>query len=101
MTAAALGTTLPLETLDGEEQLDIAPGTQPGEVVTLRARGVPTCAAPAAATCTSTSTCRCRPGSTPRQEKLLRELAALRGEEHPAACRQAAAACSAGVRRSR
>src|SRR5699024_11499861 len=40
MTAAALGTVLELETLDGVEQVDIRPGTQPGEVVTLRDLGV-------------------------------------------------------------
>ncbi len=41
MTAAALGTSLPVETLDGEELIDVHPGTQPEEVFTLRARGVP------------------------------------------------------------
>lgn len=41
MTAAALGTGLTLDTLDGEEALTIPGGTQPGEVLTLRARGVP------------------------------------------------------------
>ncbi|MFM7211354.1 MAG: molecular chaperone DnaJ, partial [Actinomycetota bacterium] len=41
MTAAALGTTMNLETLDGDETVDIKAGTQPGSVVTLRARGVP------------------------------------------------------------
>ena len=39
MTAAALGTTLSLKTLDGEEDLDIRPGTQSGSVLTLRAHG--------------------------------------------------------------
>ena len=41
MTAAALGTTLSLKTLDGEEDLDIRPGTQSGSVLTLRAHGAP------------------------------------------------------------
>ena len=41
MTVAALGTVLKLETLDGTEDVEIRPGTQPGHVVTLRARGVP------------------------------------------------------------
>jgi molecular chaperone DnaJ len=41
MTAAALGTTMNLQTLDSEEHLTIVAGTQPGEVLTLRARGVP------------------------------------------------------------
>lgn len=41
MTAAALGTSVTLDTLDGEEGMTIPAGTQPGEVLTLRARGVP------------------------------------------------------------
>ena len=41
MTSAALGTTLSLKTLDGEEDLDIRPGTQSGSVLTLRAHGAP------------------------------------------------------------
>ena len=40
MTAAALGTTLqPVDTLDGEESLDVRPGTQTGQTVTLRGQG--------------------------------------------------------------
>jgi molecular chaperone DnaJ len=40
--AAALGTTVAVPTLDGEEEIDLRPGTQPGTVVTLRGRGMPT-----------------------------------------------------------
>jgi molecular chaperone DnaJ len=40
-TEAALGATLQIPTLDGKEDLDLAPGTQPGEVVVLRGRGMP------------------------------------------------------------
>jgi molecular chaperone DnaJ len=29
-------------TLDGDEEIEVAPGTQPGAVVTLRGRGMPT-----------------------------------------------------------
>jgi molecular chaperone DnaJ len=39
---AALGTTVTVETLDGEEELTLAPGTQPNEVLTLRGAGMPT-----------------------------------------------------------
>ncbi len=83
MTAAALGTSLKLETLDGEEQVNIKPGTQSATVITLRGQGVP----------------RLRGSSrgdlhvhvevvTPtkvdaEQERLLRQLAQLRNEEHP------------------
>ena len=38
---AALGTTVTLPTLDGEEELRIPAGTQSGRVFTLRGRGVP------------------------------------------------------------
>lgn len=38
---AALGTTLPVPTLEGDEELEIPAGTQPGEVITLRHRGMP------------------------------------------------------------
>ena len=41
MTQAALGAHLKFTTLDGEEDLVIAPGTQSGKVFRLRERGVP------------------------------------------------------------
>ncbi len=88
MTAAALGTTLPLLTLEGTEEIRVEPGTQCATVLTLRGRGMP----------------RLRSSGrtdgrgdlfvhldvvTPtrldsRQTELLRELAALRGEEQAA-----------------
>lgn len=39
MTAAALGTVIPLQTLDGEQKIDIRAGTQSGSVHTLRGLG--------------------------------------------------------------
>ena len=39
--AAALGATVTVPTLDGDEQVDVRPGTQPGTVITLRGRGMP------------------------------------------------------------
>jgi molecular chaperone DnaJ len=38
---AALGTRITVPTLDGEEDLEIEPGTQPGTVLTLRGKGMP------------------------------------------------------------
>jgi molecular chaperone DnaJ len=38
---AALGTTVEVDTLDGPEQVEIASGTQPGTVITLPGRGMP------------------------------------------------------------
>jgi len=40
--AAALGTKVTVPTLDGEEEIEVPVGTQPGTVVTLRGRGMPT-----------------------------------------------------------
>jgi molecular chaperone DnaJ len=39
--AAALGATVSVPTLDGDEEIDVPPGTQPGTVVTLRGLGMP------------------------------------------------------------
>ncbi len=38
---AAIGATLQVPTLDGPAPVEIPPGTQPGEVLTLRGRGMP------------------------------------------------------------
>jgi molecular chaperone DnaJ len=38
---AALGTTVTVATLAGDEELDVPAGTQPGTVITLRGRGMP------------------------------------------------------------
>jgi len=38
---AALGTTVSVPTVDGDEEVEIRPGTQPGTEVRLRGRGVP------------------------------------------------------------
>ena len=40
-STAALGDTLEIETLDGPEEVEVPAGTQPGEVIVLRGRGVP------------------------------------------------------------
>jgi molecular chaperone DnaJ len=41
MTQAALGATVAIPTLDGEQELELEPGTQPGAVVVLRGKGMP------------------------------------------------------------
>jgi molecular chaperone DnaJ len=40
-TEAMLGTTITVPTLDGEREIDVEPGTQPGERLVLRALGLP------------------------------------------------------------
>jgi len=94
VTAAALGTTLTLPTLEADlEQgagsgvetsfeLEIPPGTQPGAEQVLRGRGVPGLRGGRGDLIVAIGV------ETPtkldeRQEELLRELAAIRGEEQP------------------
>ena len=83
MTAAALGTTLTLDTLDGEESIDIRPGTQSGSVVTLRARGVPHLRASGRGDLHVHVEVRTPTHLDAEQEGLLRDLARLCDEEHP------------------
>src|SRR3712207_6688244 len=87
MTAAALGTTLSLPTLEGAEELKIEPGTQSGTVRILRGKGMPRLR--------STGRVDGRgdlmvhvdvvvPTRLDREQtELLRRLAQLRGEEQP------------------
>ena len=83
MTAAALGTALTLTTLDGDETIDIKPGTQSGAVVTLRARGVPHLRGVGRGDLHVHVEVRTPTHLDPEQERLLRELAKARDEEHP------------------
>lgn len=80
MTQAALGAEVDVETLEEGQRLTIAPGTQSGQVIKLRGAGVPHLRGRgrgdlyvhlAVATPTALTT---------RQEELLRELAAERGD---------------------
>jgi molecular chaperone DnaJ len=41
MTQAALGASVTITTLEGERELEFAPGTQPGEIRVLRGAGMP------------------------------------------------------------
>ena len=41
MTQAALGATVTVPTLEGDEELDFEPGTQPGATVVMRGKGMP------------------------------------------------------------
>jgi molecular chaperone DnaJ len=82
MTAAALGTTVTFDTLDGSESLSVKPGTQAGSVVTLRGRGVPHLSRGVGRGDLHVHLDVETPDQLdPEQERLLRELAKLRGEE--------------------
>ncbi len=83
MTSAALGASLTLVTLDGDEQVEIRAGTQPGTVLTLRGRGVPHLRGVGRGDLHVHVEVKTPTRLDVEQERLLRELAALRGEEQP------------------
>jgi molecular chaperone DnaJ len=85
MTAAALGTTIDLDTLDGVEPIEIRPGTQSGQVVTLRQRGTNHLRSSGRGDLHVHVDVITPTKLDARQEELLRELAELRGEEKPSA----------------
>ncbi|MEJ7833815.1 MAG: molecular chaperone DnaJ [Nocardioides sp.] len=94
MTAAALGTTLTLPTLEADVEqgagsgvemsfeLEIQPGTQSGTEEVLHGRGVPGLRG-GRGDLVVTIGVETPSRLDPRQEELLRELAAIRGEEQP------------------
>lgn len=85
MTAAALGTTIDLETLDGMKEVTLAPGTQPGEVVTLKDLGIGHLHIGGRGDLLVQVDVQVPTGLDDAQEGLLRELARARGEERPEA----------------
>jgi molecular chaperone DnaJ len=70
-----------LSTLDSEEKLDIRAGTQSGTVLTLRGRGVPRLRSSARGDLHVHIDVRTPTKIDEAQERLLRELAALRNED--------------------
>lgn len=83
MTAAALGTVVTLETLDGEEEVDIAPGTQADQILTLRGKGMGKLRGYGRGDLHIHLDVQVPTKLDERQEALLRELATIRGEESP------------------
>jgi molecular chaperone DnaJ len=94
MTAAALGTTIKLPTLEadiaGEDSdvetsvpLEIRPGTQSGTETVLGGRGVPSLRGTGRGDLVVRVVVETPSRLDDRQEELLRELAALRGEQSP------------------
>jgi molecular chaperone DnaJ len=98
MTAAALGTTIDLPTLEadmvsGSESadpelettlpLEVRPGTQSGSEVVLNGRGVPSLRGAGRGDMVVRVVVETPTRLDERQEALLRELAALRDEESP------------------
>ena len=95
VTAAALGTTLTLPTLEADlEQgagsgvetsfeLEVRPGTQSGAEQVLRGRGVPGLRGGGRGDLVVHTIVETPTRLDPRQEELLHELAAIRNEEQP------------------
>ncbi len=85
MTAAALGTVLTLDTLDGPQEVDLHPGTQPEQVVTLKGLGVGHLHVGGRGDLHVHVDVTVPTGLDDEQVELLQRLAALRGEERPEA----------------
>jgi molecular chaperone DnaJ len=83
MTAAALGTTLTLESLDGPQTLEIEGGTQSGDTITLRGLGVTHLRGAGRGDLVVDIEVETPRGLDDEQRRLLAQLATLRGEERP------------------
>ncbi len=83
MTAAALGTTLTVDTLDGPEAIDLLPGTQPGSVHRLPSFGVTRLGKESRGDLHVHIDVTTPTKLSEAQEDLLRQLAELRGETRP------------------
>jgi molecular chaperone DnaJ len=97
MTAAALGTTVELPTLEADvsdprssdversSMLEIRPGTQSGEQLVIRGRGVPRLRGTGRGDVVTTVVVETPTRLDGAQTALLEQLAAMRGEENPTA----------------
>ncbi len=83
MAAAALGATLTVETLDGNHQVDIRPGTQSGQSIPLYGKGIQHLNDSGRGDLVIHVTVETPTKLDTEQERLLRDLARLRGEEAP------------------
>jgi molecular chaperone DnaJ len=93
MTAAALGTSVELPTLEADIasgadiertfMLEVRPGTQSGEMLAMRGRGVPRLRGTGRGDVVATVIVETPTRLDDDQEALLRQLAELRGEENP------------------
>ncbi|GAB3522297.1 molecular chaperone DnaJ [Arthrobacter monumenti] len=82
MTAAALGTDVTLDTFDGERELSIKPGTQAGEVITLKGLGVTHLRGYGRGDLKVHIHVETPTKVDGEQEELLRQLAAARNEQY-------------------
>jgi molecular chaperone DnaJ len=83
MTAAALGATLRMDTLDGPRDLDVRRGSQSGDTITLRGLGVTHLRSTGRGDVVVHMMIHTPTRLDAEQEDLLRRLATARGEERP------------------
>jgi molecular chaperone DnaJ len=83
MAAAALGATLQVQSLDGPRDVDVRPGTQSGQVISLYGLGTAQLNDPGRGDLVIHVTVETPTKLDAEQESLLRQLAKLRGEEAP------------------
>ncbi len=81
MTDAALGATVTVPTLDGDVDLELEPGTQPGEVRVLRGRGMSVLSGSGRGAHRVLVNVRIPRRLTPDQRRVLEELAAVEDED--------------------
>jgi molecular chaperone DnaJ len=81
-TQAALGARFTIETLEGEEEeILVQPGAQPGQVLRLKGKGVPSLQGRRRGDLLVRLDVEIPSRLRPEEEELLRQLAELRGEE--------------------
>ena len=83
MTAAALGATLQIQTLDGPANIDIRPGMQSGQAIPLYGQGSSHLNGPGRGDLIIHVAVETPVKLEPEQEEVLRQLASMRGEESP------------------
>lgn len=84
MTAAALGTVVELDTLDGAREIDVRPGTQAGQVLVQKGLGIGHLHVGGRGDLHVHVDVQVPTGLDDEQTELLRRLAVLRDEERPA-----------------
>ncbi|GAB47772.1 molecular chaperone DnaJ [Mobilicoccus pelagius] len=83
MTAAALGTVLEFDTLDGPTEFTVKPGAQSGEVTTIKDHGVTHLRGSGRGDLLVTLRVVTPTKLDHEQEELMRRLAEIRGEKNP------------------
>jgi molecular chaperone DnaJ len=81
LSQAALGTEADVESLDGPQRVTVGPGTQHGHVERIRGLGVPHLRGRGRGDLFVHVLVATPDGLTPEQDQLLRQFAALRGED--------------------